>query len=183
LCGTVADSGVDKGESEIGGSGGRRVQKRAARGSRKVEPRRNGFTEAKRRKFLNHFAATCNAKAAARAAGVSNSTVHEWRRKNERFRADFYAALELGYVEIEAELVRESKRSLKPRPDPKAPPLVDPKTALSVLESYRRNGNRRPGDVLPQRSDVEQVRARLETAMRALALLPDAEGGEGEGEA
>ena len=164
-------------ETEICGSRGRRVQKRAARGAGKASPKRRGFTEAKRRKFLDHFAATCNAKAAARAAGISNSTVHAWRRNNEQFRADFYEALALGYVEVEAELVRESKRSLKPRPNPKAPPLVDPKTALAVLESYRRNGGRRPGDVLPQRSDIEQVRARLETAMRGLGLLAGDESG------
>jgi hypothetical protein len=164
-------------ESEIGGSNGRRIQKRAARGSREAQPKRTGFTEARRRKFLDHFAATCNANAACRVAGISKSTVYEWRRNNEQFRADFYEALALGYVEVEAELVRESRRSLKPKPDPKAPPLVDPKTALAVLESYRRSGNRRPGDVLPQRSDIEQVRARLETKMRALGLLADGDDG------
>ena len=171
---------MGEGGTEIGGCKGRRIQKRAARGSQQKDPKRRGFTEDKRRKFLDHFAATCNAKAACRAAGISNSTVHAWRRKNEQFRADFYAALALGYVEVEAELVRETKRSLKPKPDPKAPPLVDPKTALAVLESYRRNGDRRPGDVLPQRSDIEQVRGRLEKAMRALGLLAD-EGGSEEG--
>jgi hypothetical protein len=164
---------VDEGEAEIGGSNGRRIQKRAARGSRKASPKRRGFTEAKRRKFLNHFAATANVKGACRSAGVSYTTVYAWRSKNAQFRADFYDALAQGYVTVEAELVRESARSLKPRPDPKAPPLVDPKTALAVLESYRRNGDRRPGDVLPQRSDIEQVRARLEQKMRALGLLPD----------
>jgi hypothetical protein len=166
-------TGVDEDGTEIGGSKGRRVQKRAARGSRKAKPKRRGFTVERRRKFLSHFAATANCKGACRSAGVAWSTVYEWRRKNEQFRADFYEALENGYVEVEAELVRESKRSLKPRPDPKAPRLVDAKTALAVLESYRRNGDRRPGDILPQRSDIEQVRARLEKAMRALALLPD----------
>jgi hypothetical protein len=164
---------MDEDESEIGGTRGRRIQKRAARGSRKAKPKRRSFTEARRRRFLNHFAATCNVKGACRSAGVSNSTVHAWRRKNEQFRADFNEALSQGYVTVEAELVRESARSLKPRPDPKAPPLIEPKTALAVLESYRRNGDRRPGDVLPQRSDVEQVRARLEMKMRALGMLPD----------
>jgi hypothetical protein len=82
-------AGVDEDETEIGGSRGRRIQKRAARGSRKANPKRRSFTEARRRKFLNHFAATCNIKGACRSAGVSNSTVHEWRRKNEQFRTDF----------------------------------------------------------------------------------------------
>jgi hypothetical protein len=165
-------------ETEICGSRGRRIQKRAARGSLRKNPKRRSFTVARRRKFLRHFAATCNIKGACRSAGVSNSTVHEWRRKDAQFGADFNAALAHGYTEVEAELIRESKRSLKAKPDPKAPPLVDARTALAVLESDRRNGDRRPGDILPQRSDVERVRARLETMMRGLGLLPD----EGEGE-
>jgi predicted component of type VI protein secretion system len=169
----AAGVGMDDEETEIGGSNGRRVQKRAARGSRKAKPKRRGFTEAKRRKFLNHFAATANAKASARVAGISHVTVYAWRCKNEQFRADFYEALAQGYVDVEAELVRESKRSLKPTPDRKAPPLVDARTALAVLESYRRNGNRRPGDILPQRTDIEQVRARLEKVMRAMGLIGD----------
>jgi hypothetical protein len=164
---------VDEDETEIGGGPRRRVQRRAARGSQKKNPKRRSFTVARRRKFLNYFAASANCKGACRRAGVAWSTVYEWRRKNAQFRADFYEALANGYVEMEAELVRESKRSLKPKPDPKAPPLVDPKTALAVLESYRRNGDRRPGDILPQRSDIEQVRARLEKVMRAMGLLGD----------
>src|SRR3954454_11333648 len=95
--------GMDEGGTDIGGSNGRRIQKRAARGSRKANPKRRGFTEAKRRKFLNHFAATCNARGAARVAGVAWSTVYAWRRKDEQFRADFYEALAHGYVDVEAE--------------------------------------------------------------------------------
>jgi len=175
-----AEAGVDEGETEIGGTKGRRVQKRAARGSQKKNPKRRSFTVQRRRKFLSHFATSANCKGACRSAGVAWSTVYEWRRKNAQFRADFYEALANAYVEMEAELVRESRRSLKPKPNPRVPPLVDPKTALAVLESYRRNGNRRPGDILPQRSDIEQVRARLEKVMRAMGLL-GADGDEPEG--
>lgn len=168
-------------ETEIGGSNGRRIQKRAARGSLKKKPKRRAFTPARRSTFLDHFAATSNVKGACRSAGVAYSTVYEWRRKNEQFRAAFNEALGHGYVTVEAELLRESARSLKIKPDPKAPPLIDPKTALAILESYRRNGERRPGDILPQRSDIEQVRARLEKKMRAMRLFKDegeAEGGD-----
>jgi hypothetical protein len=165
-------------ETEIGGGRAGRTQKKAARGSLKKNPRRRSFTEARRRKFLNHLAATCNIKGACRSAGVSNSTVHEWLRKNEQFRADVDEALAQGCVEVRAELIRETKRSLKPRPDPKVPPLVDAKTALAVLESCERNGGRRPGDIKPRRTDIEEVRARLEKTMRALGLLPDDEDSE-----
>jgi hypothetical protein len=168
---------ADKDESEIGRGRGGRFQKKAARGSLKANPKRRSFTVARRRKFLAHVAASCNIKGACRSAGVSNSTVHEWLRKDAQFRADVDAALAQGCVEVRAELIRQSKRSLNPSPDPKVPRLVDAKTALAVLESCERNGGRRPGDVKPQRTDIEQVRARLEKVMRGMALIA------GEGEA
>jgi transposase len=166
---------VDKDKSEICGSRGRPIQKRAARGSLKKEPKRRGFTVERRQKFLDYVAATANIKGACRSAGVSNSTVHEWLRKNEQFRADCNEALARGCIEARAELIRESKRSLKPKPDPQAPRLVDAKTALAVVESCERNAGRRPGDIKPRRTDIEQVRARLEKVMRGLGMLPDEE--------
>jgi hypothetical protein len=166
-------------DSDISGSNGRRVQVRAARGSRKAAPRRNGFTEAKRRKFLAHFAATCNAKGAARAAGVAHSTIYAWRKKDEPFRIAWNESLEQGYARLEAELVRRATQSLRVSADEKAAAdhaIVDPATALKVLESYRRNGDRRPGEILAGPYDLEKVRARLEAKMRALRK---ARGGEG----
>ena len=172
---------MDEEETEIGGSKGRPIQKRAARGSQKKNPKRRSFTVARRRKFLNHLTATCNIKGSCRSAGVSNSTVHEWRRNNEQFEADVEEALARGSVELRAALLRESKRSLKPKPDPKAPPLLDPKTALAVLESVERSRGRRRGDIRPQRSDIEEVRARLEKVMRRMGLIRDEEEAEGRG--
>jgi transposase len=164
---------LDKDETEISGGRGGRTQKKAARGSLKKEPKRQGFTETRRKKFLDYVAATANIKGACRSAGVSNSTVHAWLRKNEQFRADCNEALARGCIEARAQLIRETKRSLKPKPDPKAPPLVDAKTALAVLESCERNAGKRPGDIKTQRTDIEQVRERLEKIMRAMGLLPD----------
>ena len=129
---------------EICGSNGRRLQLRAERGSKKAEPRRNGFTEAKRKKFLSHFAATCNAKGAARAAGVAHSTVYARRAKDEQFRAAWNEALEQGYAALEAELVRRSKQSLSIAPDEKAaakfPPTNDPPFDLQWGNYRRRDG-------------------------------------------
>jgi hypothetical protein len=169
---------VASGDSDIGRSNGRRLQVRAARGSKKMKPKRNGFTKAKRKKFLSHFAATCNAKASALAAGVSFSTVYEWRRKDEQFRKGWQEALDQGYARLEAEVVREAEESLAVRADGKAArQRMDPKTALAVLEAYRRNRGARPGDILPRRTDIDQVRARIEKTMRALGLIKD-EGGQ-----
>jgi hypothetical protein len=161
-------------ESEIGGSNKRRVQVRAPRGSKKAKPRRNGFTRERKNDFLAHFAATCNAKASARAAGVAHATVYQHRKSDPAFRASWEEALDHGYARLEAELVRRA--ALLPGFDAdeeaaKECETIDPKLALAILESYRRNRGAKPGDILPRTSDAEQVRARLEKKMRALRIV------------
>ena len=164
------------GNSDIGGSRGRRVQLRAARGSRKAKAKRVGFTRERKDSFLSFFAATANADASARAAGVSKSTVHEHRRKDPVFRAAWYEALEEGYARVEALSVRWAEQAFAVRASARAEQsarTMDPKVALAVLEAYRRNRGARPGDVLPRATDGEIVRARLEAIMRKLGLIRD----------
>jgi hypothetical protein len=48
---------------------------------------------------------------------------------------------------------------------------MDAKTALAVLEAYRRSGGRAPGEVWPHPYDSEGVRARLEAKMKALGII------------
>lgn len=170
----VGESGA--GDRDIGGSRGRRVQLRAARGSRKAKAKRVGFTRERKDSFLSFFAATANADASARAAGVSKSTVHEHRRKDAVFRAAWYEALEEGYARVEALSVRWAEQAFAIRRNARAEQstgTMDPKVALAVLEAYRRNRGARPGDVLPRSTDGEAVRARLETIMRKLGLIKD----------
>lgn len=169
---------VGEGESEIGGGKGRRVQVRAARGSRRARPKRRGFTEKRRQQFLNHFAASCNAAAAARAVGVSENCVYEWRKKDEQFRAGWFSALDQGYARLEAGIVLSANKSIKIRARKDAEVKVgemDPKTALAVLEAYRRSRGRGPGEVWPHPYDADEVRARLEAKMRALGMIGDEE--------
>jgi hypothetical protein len=166
------------GECDIGGTNGRRIQLRAARGAKKAKRKRVGFTRERKESFLSFFAATANADASARAAGVSKSTVHEHRRKDPLFRAAWYEALAEGYARVEALSVRWAEEALTIRPNARAAKTardMDPKVALAILEAYRRNRGSRPGDILPQRSDVEQVRARIEKTMRTLGLIRDEE--------
>ena len=168
-------AGADGGQ-EIGGSNGRRVQVRAARGARKAKPKRVGFTAKRKAIFLAHFAATANATAAARVAGVSKSTVYEHRRKDPLFNDGWNEALEQGYARVEALSVRWAEKAFTVRANPRAEGRLqdfDPKLALAILESYRRNGGRRPGEIFPQPYDMEAVRARLEKKMRALGMLDD----------
>ena len=166
----------EAGGSDIGGSGGRRIQLRAARGTRKAKRKRVGFTRERKETFLSFFAATANAEASARAAGVADSTIYEHRRKDPLFRAAWYEALEEGYARVEALSVRWAEQALTIRPNARAAATarnMDPKVALAVLEAYRRNRGARPGDILPRRSDIEQVRARIEQTMRTLGLIKD----------
>jgi len=148
---------------------------RAVRGSKASAPRRNGFSERRQQDFLSHFAATCNAKASARAAEVAFSTVYAHRAKDPVFREAWNRALAQGYARLEAELVAGAAESLRVEADEEAGDRafreIDAKTALAVLESYRRSGERRPGDILPRASDMEKVRARLEKKMAALGLI------------
>jgi hypothetical protein len=163
-------------ESEIGGSNGRRIQLRAPRGARKAKPKRNSFTRERKEIFLAHFAATANSDGAGRAAGVSKSTVYEHRRKDQQFREAWNEALGEGYARVEAHSVRYAEKAFQVRADPRAGKSVrdmDPKVALAILESYRRNGNRRPGEIFPQPYDVGEVRRRLEAKMRMLGFLDD----------
>lgn len=165
---------MSKSESDIGGTNGRRIQVRAARGARKAKPRRNGFTRKRKEIFLAHFAATANANAAARAAGVSKSTVYAHRRTDPVFSAAWYDALGEGYARVEAESVRWAEQAFTIRASESAAKAIrnmDPKVALAILESYRRNGGRRPGEILPHPYDPGEVRARLEAKMRALGVI------------
>ena len=164
------------GDCDIGGSRGRRTQVRAARGALKATRKRVGFTRERKEVFLAHFAATANADAAGRAAGVSKSTVYEHRRKDPQFREGWNAALIEGYARVEALSVRWAETALTIHPNSRAAKTVrdlDPKVALAVLEAYRRNRGARPGDILPRSSDIEQVRARIEQTMRKLGLIDD----------
>ena len=57
--------------------------------------------------FLAHFAASCDALAAAAAAGVCERTVYVHRRADSDFAAAFQAALQEGYGWLEAEALRQ----------------------------------------------------------------------------
>jgi hypothetical protein len=57
--------------------------------------------------FLAHFASTCNETEAAEAAGVTTATVYRKRRKDPEFAAAHQAALQQGYVRLEAEALHQ----------------------------------------------------------------------------
>jgi hypothetical protein len=172
---------MSKDDSEIGGGKGRRLQRRAVRGSQKAKPKRRAFTLARRTRFLNHFAASCSVRGAARAVGVSENCVDDWRKKDPQFNAGWKEALKLGYARLEAELVLEARKALTIRPRKDAAARIgtmNAETALKVLEGYRRSQGRDIGIVWPHPYDVDAVRRRLEAKMRLLGLIEDRVGEE-----
>jgi hypothetical protein len=176
---------TSKPEGVISRGTGRRLQVRAAKGAKRAAPKHVGFTTGRRARFLSHFAATCNATAAAERAGISLRTVYNWRRDNAEFREAWHAALDQGYGRLEAGLVRLVAEAMAAIADEGAAAgqVIDPKTALAVLEAYRKHmAGARTGDILPRRSDIEQVRARIEQTMRTLGMIEEEEEEEGEEE-
>jgi hypothetical protein len=99
---------------------GRRARayvERGARGEVRITPANRRQLQRRRRYvrfdagaqavFLAHFAATCDAKAAAAAAGVSESTVRRHRALDPAFAEAYEEALAQGYGWLEAEAVRQ----------------------------------------------------------------------------
>ena len=74
---------------------GTRAQQRKAR--------KDSWTRAQEREFLEVLATTCNVSEAARVAGVRRAGAYERRQRDARFAADWDRAIDIGYAEIEVE--------------------------------------------------------------------------------
>lgn len=67
--------------------------------------RLDAWTQARRRRFLDVLAATCNVSEAAAAIGKNTSNVYKLRQRDPEFRAAWADALECGYARLEAALL------------------------------------------------------------------------------
>lgn len=65
-----------------------------------------GWTKQARAQFLLHLAATCNVKASLEAVGRSRGGLYELRARDPAFAQEWALALEQGYQQLEAELLR-----------------------------------------------------------------------------
>ncbi|BAV66220.1 hypothetical protein [Sphingobium cloacae] len=70
--------------------------------------RKDGWTPARRKRFLETLAATCNVSEAARAAGKNLSSAYYQRRRDPGFAREWAQALNVGYAELETLLLRQS---------------------------------------------------------------------------
>lgn len=85
------------------GTHGQRMAVQKARAER-----RDGWSAAKRRAFLDTLAATCNIRAAARAVSMSVSGAYQLAYRDAQFRAEWRAALGLAYHRLEQEMLERA---------------------------------------------------------------------------
>ncbi|UZK64946.1 hypothetical protein [Sphingomonas sp. M1-B02] len=117
----------------------------------KRKPRANMFTPAKRQKFLDALALTCNVSMAASHAGVSCTAPYRHRARDPQFIVQWREALETGYDRLEALVLEHGGAGQPLEPgDPMraeaemAPPPFDFDRALAVLRQYRATRQGRP---------------------------------------
>ena len=87
---------IDAG-TEIGASLNRRVQVRKSRAGH--------ASQAKRKRFLDHLAATCNVTASCESAGMTVRTLYLLRKRDPDFAGLWREALAMGYERLEAALL------------------------------------------------------------------------------
>jgi hypothetical protein len=107
--------------------------------------RRARFDDRRKRRFLDHFAGTADARAAAEAAGVSISAVGHARRKDPEFARGWDEALSHAYAELEAEAVRQRLEAQRDLRDGLVPVGEMPKEfdrLLRLLARYERRDGR-----------------------------------------
>ncbi|PAX07000.1 hypothetical protein [Sphingomonas lenta] len=131
--------------------------------------------------FLDHLAATCNVRGAAREVGVHPRSVYNLRRKDPAFTRAWGEALLLGYEVLETRLVgcalagaREDGAPCVPDADrPEMDEPVEPldrALALHLLKSHRGHllGRRAVGGPKPRRATPEETDAAI---LRKLAAM------------
>ncbi|HKR24067.1 MAG TPA: hypothetical protein VJS15_02320 [Allosphingosinicella sp.] len=155
----MKDDGQDGGEDRYvaRGKNGRQVRKR----------RRDGWTRRARQGFLDHFRATCNAAASARAAGRTEGSAHKLRARDPDFAAEWDAALVDADARLTGKLILFAETRGKPQPEtdeagePAVAPIADfdPELALKLLRHHRSSlaGRPRRGGPKPKRASNEEL--------------------------
>lgn len=149
-----------------GGKNGRQVRKR----------RKDGWTRAKRTTFLDHLRATSNARASARAAGMTEGSAHKLRDRDPDFAADWDTALREADVRLTGKLIVFVETRGKPVPEredgePAEAPMedFDPDLAIKVLTLNRQSqAGKRRGGPRPKSASPEEL---IEAGVRLLGMM------------
>ncbi|MHA6718779.1 hypothetical protein ACX40Y_04940 [Sphingomonas sp. RS6] len=144
----------------IAGGNQRRMQRRKAAD--------RGWTKARRTRFLDVLAATCNVTTASRQIGVSTASAYRLRRRDPHFAELWRAAILTGYDRLEEQLLRAAGaegtvNDIEPGSSEAVPPPVDLKLAMELLRHHRGavgGPARRPRGATP-RATREEAEAAL----------------------
>lgn len=117
-------------------------------------------------KYLAHLGASANFAGAARAVGFSTVAISNRRMKDAGFAARCKAALEHGYVRIEAALIHSAAASMEGLPfDDDCPiPQMTPTEAMNLLKLHRaavHGGKAQRYDWRRQPVDVDALKAEI----------------------
>ena len=132
------------------------------------ETRRKLFDAKAKRAFLDHFAATCNASAAARAAGFDYRTAFRHRNEDPEFGRKWEEALRTGYARLEELAVSQAIAALDwepptflEAPQDGAALKLDATMALQLLREHKRGlaGVRKPGRMPAAATNAEIIEA------------------------
>lgn len=163
---------VERGACPEPGRGETRITPNNRRGLQRRRMRHVRFDDRRRAVFLHHFGWSCDARDAAARAGVSESTVYLHRRTDPGFAEEFGAALDQGYVRLEAEAVRQRLAAQQALRDAleeadEIPPeaAVEFDRVLKLLDRRDRRARR------PERSASPGSPRRVWTFDAAIALL------------
>ena len=155
------------GDIEIAPNNHRRLQRRRVRTVR--------FTLARKKIFLDHFAATADAFASAEAAGVHFSTVYKHRARDPQFAQGWDEALRQSYALLEAEAVRqrlEAQRLMRESPEPTGEMAKEFERVMQLLARLDRRdgriGTREVARGRQQRWSFDDAIALLDKRLRAL---------------
>jgi len=152
--------------SQRGGAGG---------GAQLRAVRKDGWTAERRRIFMERLAATCNVSEAARTAGMNLSSAYYQKRRDPGFAREWGQALNIGYAELEALLLRQAlfgteeeevtldaEGMVKSRKVKRGHPNA---VAVRLLVQHRREAGERRAAEEADRPDGEDAVERLRRAL------------------
>jgi hypothetical protein len=138
------------------------------------------FSKARKKLFLDWFAATCNVRLAARKVGISQATAYRNRMSDPDFAEAWGRALEQGYVRLETKLLEmqfeavENPLEFDPGFDPATDfpdqTLTDPETALALLRQHRANSAKGRSSGMPGGRVATDAEVRLALVKRLKAF-------------
>ena len=141
--------------------------------------RRDGFTKARRLRFLEALAATCNVRLSARITGINVTSVYARRRRDPEFEGQWRAAILAAYERLETALMARALGTDAPVAadcdfgDPEdilAEAKIDAELAFKLLNRHRATAEGRGRPIRPGRhiATEEETNAAL---LKQLAVL------------